>query len=155
MNSFRKNYLEAKYLPINNDIITLCKITINGWYKIRLALTPDDPFIGAERDAIIEVLNNFEQLKLKGGALFLVNKVMAFTFGEQLNEDTAVIHVEKADPDVNGAYTAINQAFVANTWQDMTYINREEDMGIEGLRKAKESYRPVKMIKKFTAIFKG
>ncbi len=82
-------------------------------------------------------------------------KVMAFTFGEQLNEDTAVIHVEKADPDVNGAYTAINQAFVANTWQDMTYINREEDMGIEGLRKAKESYRPVKMIKKFTAIFKG
>ena len=155
LNSFRKNYLEAKYLPINNDIITLCKITINGWYKKRLALTPDDPFIGAERDAIIEVLNNFEQLKLKGGALFLVNKVMAFTFGEQLNEDTAVIHVEKADPDVNGAYTAINQAFVANTWQDMTYINREEDMGIEGLRKAKESYRPVKMIKKFTAIFKG
>lgn len=155
LNSFRKNYPEAKYLPINNDIITLCKITINGWYKKRLALTPDDPFIGAERDAIIEVLNNFEQLKLKGGALFLVNKVMAFTFGEQLNEDTAVIHVEKADPDVNGAYTAINQAFVANTWQDMTYINREEDMGIEGLRKAKESYRPVKMIKKFTAIFKG
>ena len=78
---------------------------------------------------------------------------MAFTFGEQLNEDTAVIHVEKADPDVNGAYTAINQAFVANTWQDMTYINREEDMGIEGLRKAKESYRPVKMIKKIYSYF--
>lgn len=155
LNSFRKNYPEAQYLPINNDIITLCKITINGWYKKRLQLTPDDPFIGAERDAIIEVLNNFEQLKLKGGALFLVNKVMAFTFGERLNTDTAVIHVEKADPDINGAYTAINQAFVANEWQDMVYINREEDMGIEGLRKAKESYRPVKMIKKFTAKFKG
>lgn len=155
LNSFRKNYTEAKYLPINNEIITLCKITINGWYKKRLALTPDDPFIGAERDAIIEVFNNFDKLKLKGGAIFLVNKVMAFTFGEQLNEDTAVIHVEKADPDVNGAYTAINQAFIENEWQDMTYINREEDMGIEGLRKAKESYRPVKMIKKFTAIFKG
>lgn len=155
LNSFRKNYPEAEYLPINNDIITLCKITINGWYKKRLALTPDDPFIGAERDAIIEVLNNFEQLKLKGGAIFLVNKVMAFTFGEQLNEDTAVIHVEKADPDIKGAYTAINQAFVANAWRDMTYINREEDMGIEGLRKAKESYRPVKMVKKFTVNFKG
>lgn len=155
LNSFRKNYPEAKYLPINDDIITLCKITINGWYKKRLALTPDDPFIKAERDAIIEVLNNFDALKLKGGAIFLVNKVMAFTFGEALNTDTAVIHVEKADPDVNGAYTAINQSFVENEWADMAYINREEDMGIEGLRKAKESYRPVKMIKKFTAKFKG
>lgn len=155
LNSFRKNYPEAKYLPINDDIITLCKITINGWYKKRLALTPDDPFIKAERDAIIEVLNNFDALKLKGGAIFLVNKVMAFTFGEALNTDTAVIHVEKADPDVNGAYTAINQAFVENEWADMAYINREEDMGLEGLRKAKESYRPVKMIKKFTAKFKG
>ncbi|SNU99743.1 Uncharacterized conserved protein [Megamonas hypermegale] len=155
LNSFRKNYPEAKYLPINDDIITLCKITINGWYKKRLTLTPDDPFIKVERDAIIEVLNNFDQLKLKGGAIFLVNKVMAFTFGEALNTDTAVIHVEKADPDVNGAYTAINQAFVENEWADMAYINREEDMGLEGLRKAKESYRPVKMIKKFTAKFKG
>lgn len=155
LNSFRKNYPEAEYLPINNDIITLCKITINGWYKKRLALMPDDPFIKAERDAIIEVFNNFEQLKLKGGAIFLVNKVMAFTFGEALNMDTAVIHVEKADPDINGAYTAINQAFVEHEWADMTYINREEDMGLEGLRKAKESYRPVKMIKKFTAKFKG
>ena len=155
LNSFRKNYPEAKYLPINDDIITLCKITINGWYKKRLTLTPDDPFIKVERDAIIEVLNNFDALKLKGGAIFLVNKVMAFTFGEALNTDTAVIHVEKADPDVNGAYTAINQAFVENEWADMAYINREEDMGLEGLRKAKESYRPVKMIKKFTAKFKG
>lgn len=155
LNNFRKNYPEAQYLPINNDIITLCKITINGWYKKRLALTPDDPFIKAERDAIIEVLNNFEQLKLKGGAIYMVNKVMAFTFGEALNSDTAVIHVEKADPNVNGAYTAINQAFVENEWADMTYINREEDMGLEGLRKAKESYRPVKMIKKFIAKFQG
>ena len=55
---------------------------------------------------------------------------------------TAVIQCRKADPDVNGAYTAINQAFVANTWQDMTYINREEDMGIEGLRKAKRVLSP-------------
>ena len=155
LNSFRKNYPEAEYLPINNDIITLCKITINGWYKKRLALMPDDPFIKAERDAIIEVLNNFDELKLKGGAIFMVNKVMAFTFGEALNSDTAVIHVEKADPDVNGAYTAINQAFVEHEWADMTYINREEDMGLEGLRKAKESYRPVKMIKKFSAKFQG
>ena len=158
LNSFRKNFPEATYVAIdaqNDSLITLCKITINGWYKKRLQLTPDDPFIGIERDAIIEVLNNFDKLNLKGGAIMSVNKVMAFTFGEQLNTDTAVIHVEKADPDVNGAYTAINQGFVANAWEDMTYINREEDMGLEGLRKAKESYRPIKMIKKFNIKFEA
>lgn len=151
LNSFRKNYPEAQYMPINDEIITLCKITINGWYKKRLQETPDDEFIGVERDAIIEVFNNFEKLKLKGGALFLVNKVMAFTFGEKLNDNMAVIHVEKADPDVNGAYTAINQAFVEHEWSDVEFINREEDMGIPGLRKAKESYRPVKLVEKFMA----
>ena len=79
---------------------------------------------------------------------------MAFTFGEQLNRDTAVIHVEKADPEIRGAYPAINQGFVADAWADMEFINREEDMGIEGLRKAKESYRPVKLIEKYTVQLK-
>ena len=81
----------------------------------------------------------------------LDGKIIAFTFGEQLNSDTAVIHVEKADPNIRGAYPAINQGFVAHEWSRMTYINREEDMGLEGLRKAKESYKPVKMIEKFNA----
>ena len=79
------------------------------------------------------------------------DKVVAFTFGERLNSDTAVIHIEKADPNVRGIYAAINQNFVAHEWADMIYINREEDMGIEGLRKAKESYKPVKLIEKFNA----
>ena len=80
-----------------------------------------------------------------------VNIIEAVTFGERLNSDTAVIHVEKADPTIRGIYAAINQSFVENEWSDMTYINREEDMGIDGLRRAKESYRPVKLIEKFNA----
>jgi uncharacterized protein len=154
LNSFRKSYPEAQYLPITEEIITQCKLTINGWYKKHSQETPDDPFIGAERDAIIEVLNNFSELDLKGGAILLGKRVVAFTFGEQLNDDTAVIHVEKADPEVRGAYPAINQAFVEDAWSSMEFINREEDMGIEGLRKAKESYRPVKMIEKYSARLK-
>ncbi len=154
LNSFRKNYAEAEYLPITEEIVTQCKLNINGWYKLRAHEQPDDLFIAAEREAIIEVLNNFEDFGLKGGAILVDKRVVAFTFGEQLNSDTAVIHVEKADPEVRGAYPAINQAFVAHAWAEMTYINREEDMGIEGLRKAKESYRPVKMIEKFTAVLK-
>ena len=155
LNSFHKNYAEAEYLPITEEIVTQCKLNINGWYKHRAQETPDDPFIAAERDAILEVLNNFSDFGLKGGAIFVGKRVVAFTFGEQLNEDTAVIHVEKADPEVRGAYPAINQAFVEHEWSDMKYINREEDMGIEGLRKAKESYKPVRMVEKFNAVLKA
>ncbi len=152
LNSFKKNYPEAVYLPITSDISTRCKISINTWYKQHSGA--DDLTLTEERKAIIEVLNNFEYLNLKGGAIFLGERVVAFTFGEQLNEDTAVIHVEKADPEIRGAYTAINQAFCEQAWSHLTYVNREEDMGMEGLRKAKLSYKPVKMIEKFIAVLK-
>ena len=154
LNAFRKMYPQAEYLPITEEIVTLCKLELNGWYKLRLREEPDDLFIGYEREAIIEVLNHFQDFGLKGGAIRLDGRIIAFTFGEQLNADTAVIHVEKADPDIRGAYPAINQGFVEHEWSHMTYINREEDMGLEGLRKAKESYKPVKMIEKFQAILK-
>ncbi|MDF2565963.1 MAG: hypothetical protein K0Q53_2367 [Massilibacillus sp.] len=147
LNSFKKSYPEAEYKPITEELITQCKLNINGWYKKHG--TFDDPILTTERNAIIEVLNNFEYLNLQGGALILDHRVVAFTFGEELNTDTAVIHVEKADPDIRGAYSAINQGFVEAAWPHLTYINREEDMGLEGLRKAKISYKPVKMIEKF------
>lgn len=151
LNAFRKLYPQAECLPIDDEIITLCKIELNNWYKLRLSDDPEDPFIGWERKAIMEILNDFRYFDLKGGAIRLDGRIIAFTFGEQLNKDTAVIHVEKADPDIRGAYPAINQGFVAHAWSHMTYINREEDMGHEGLRKAKESYKPEKMIEKFNA----
>lgn len=149
LNAFRKLYPQAEYLPITDDLITPCKIELNNWYKLRLQDDPDDPFIGWERKAVMEILNDFHYFNLKGGAIRLGSRIVAFTFGEQLNRDTAVIHVEKADPDIRGAYPAINQAFVEHEWSHLTYINREEDMGHEGLRRAKESYKPEKMIEKF------
>lgn len=149
LNSFKKTYPEAVYKPITSEISLLCKLNINGWYKKHG--TFDDPILTQERKAIIEVLNHFEYLKLQGGAIFLGERVIAFTFGEQLNSDTAVIHVEKADPEIRGAYNAINQAFLEHAWSGLKYVNREEDMGLEGLRKAKESYRPVRLVEKFTA----
>ena len=151
LNSFRKNYPEAVYLSITDDIVIQCKLNINGWYKQRSVDLPDDPFLAAEREAIIEVLNNFAAFRLKGGAIMLGKRVVAFSFGEQLNKDTAVIHVEKADPEIRGAYPAINQAFVEHEWSDMEFINREEDMGMPGLRQAKETYHPCRMIEKFNA----
>ncbi len=151
LNAFRKEYPDAKYLPITEAIIPKCREELNLWYATHKRDNPDDPFIGYEQAAIHEIFDHFDAFKLKGGAILIKDKVVAFTFGEKLNSDTAVIHVEKADPSVRGIYVAINQAFVEHEWADMIYINREEDMGIDGLRQAKESYRPIKMIEKFNA----
>ena len=156
LNAFRKEHPDAQFLPITDEIVTQCKLELNSWYKQhRQEDGTVDLFIDYERTAILEVLNNFADFGLKGGAILLDGRVVAFTFGEQLNTDTAVIHVEKADPEVRGAYPAINQGFVEHAWSHLTYINREEDMGIEGLRKAKESYKPEKLIEKFNATLVG
>ena len=151
LNQFYKDYPTAEYLPITAENIPQCRDVLNNWYDLHRAENPEDEFLCYEQAAIHEIFDNFDYFKLKGGAILLGGKIVAFTFGEKLNSDTAVIHVEKADPTIRGAYTAINQNFIANEWADMTYINREEDMGLEGLRQAKESYRPVKMIDKFSA----
>lgn len=149
LNAFRKLYPQAEYLPITEEILSDCLEELQRWYDIRIKDEPDDPFIGWESRAIREVFEDYAYFGLKGGAIRLDGRIIAFTFGEQLNTDSVVVHVEKADPNIRGAYPAINQAYVKNCWQGMTYINREEDMGHEGLRKAKESYKPVKMIEKF------
>ena len=72
----------------------------------------------------------------------------AFTLGEKLNADTAVIHLEKANPEIRGLYAAINQSFLENAWQDTAWVNREQDLGEPGLRKAKLSYHPVGFVRK-------
>lgn len=151
LNAFRKMYPQAEYLAITEELIPACRVELESWYQMRLADEPDDPFIDWERRAILEIFDDYEYFGLRGGAIRLDGRIIAFTFGEQLNTDSVVVHVEKADPNIRGAYPAINQGYVANNWSGMTYINREEDMGHEGLRKAKESYKPEKMIRKFNA----
>lgn len=151
LNAFRKAYPQAEYLSITQEILPACLEELQRWYNLRIQDEPDDPFIGWESKAIKEVFADYDYFNLKGGAIRLDGRIIAFTFGEQLNEDTVVVHVEKADPAIRGAFPAINQGYIANSWQGMTYINREEDMGHAGLRKAKESYKPVKMIEKFNA----
>jgi hypothetical protein len=100
--------------------------------------------------AIHQALTHFEELDYQGGAIQIDGKIEAFSLGEPLNADTAVIHIEKANPDIPGLYSAINQYFCTNAWSDMEWINREQDLGIEGLRNAKESYHPHHMVNKYT-----
>ncbi len=152
VNQFYKDYPTAEYMAITPEIIPLCLERLDFWYEAQVANFPAlEKNLSSERRAIREIFDDFEYFGLKGGAILLGGKIAAFTFGELQNSDTAVIHVEKADAEIRGAYAAINQQFLANAWADVKFVNREEDLGIEGLRRAKESYRPVKMIDKFSA----
>lgn len=110
---------------------------------------------GDEELIVIErALKNLEILDLKCGLLFIDGELEAFSVGEVAGCDMAIIHLEKANPDIQGAYALINREFVRNEFMDVKYINREEDMGIEGLRRAKLSYNPVMFIEKYDCVRK-
>ena len=108
----------------------------------------DDTDKNAEMCVTMNALRLFEELDLKGGILRIDGKIVAFTIGEPICPDTFVVHIEKAYADVPGAYTMINQQFVEHECMDYKYVNREDDAGSEGLRKAKLSYKPVFMVEK-------
>ena len=105
----------------------------------------------AEQKMIQKAFEEFEELGLKGGLISQEGKVVAFTFGEKLSEDVFVVHVEKAFYHVQGAYPIVNREFVRHEASQFKYINREEDLGIEGLRKAKLSYYPEIILTKYEA----
>ena len=103
----------------------------------------------SEWGAVREILAHYSSLDLKGGVITVGSKVMAFTIGELLNDETAVVHIEKADPDIPGLFQVVNQQFCEKAWKDVRYINREQDLGISGLREAKLSYYPDHFVEKF------
>ena len=101
----------------------------------------DNQFLG-ELCAASVALKNYKELGIVGGILRVDGKIAAVTLGSKSFDDTMIVHIEKADHNINGAYQMINQQFVLHSCQDVKYVDREEDLGIEGLRKAKESYYP-------------
>lgn len=110
-----------------------------------------DKGLRAENCAIREALRHRGVLSIRGGLIRAEGRVAAFTFGSPINDTVFDIHVEKALPDFPGAYAVINQAF-ASTLTQYPYLNRENDLNIEGLRKAKLSYHPAMLLEKYTCI---
>jgi len=108
----------------------------------------DDESLKEEELAIYDALDNYSTLGFDGALICVDDKCAAYTFGEKLNADTLVIHVEKAHMDYEGAYQAIGNLFLNNTFKEILYVNREQDLGVIGLRRAKESYKPIRMEKK-------
>lgn len=105
-----------------------------------------------EREAAREILGHFEGLGVKGAMIRVGGKVEAVAIGEALNPRTFVVHIEKANDACPGIYQAINQMFCAGAARGFDFVNREQDLGVPGLRQAKESYRPCAMVKKFRLV---
>ncbi len=95
---------------------------------------------------------HFEELEMIGGCIYVGDKLVAFTYGSAVNDHTFDTHVEKADTDYDGAFTIINKLFAQHLPERFTLINREEDLGIDGLRQSKLSYHPAVIQHKFAAI---
>lgn len=148
----RENNWEYKSLTGNPDLVRECKNMLDKWMNMH---GHEDPTLVYDDFATTIMLDNFEYLGLIGGLICIDNTIAAFSIGEPLTEDTVVVHVEKAFTSIHGAYTIINQQFVENEVIDYKYVNREEDMGIENLRKAKLSYQPDILLEKFNARFKN
>ncbi len=106
--------------------------------------------LAREREAMEEMLRNFKALGIAGGMIEIGGKVEAVTLGEALNPETFVVHVEKANGRYVGIYQTVNQLFCADKAAPCSFVNREQDLGVEGLRKAKESYHPCEMVMKYT-----
>lgn len=100
-------------------------------------------------------LRNFSALDMKGAIIRIDSKIAAFSLAEQINDDSVVIHIEKGNTFYEGIFQAINQQFLKNDFAHLRFVNREEDLGIEGLRKAKMSYKPLRFIEKSNAIWKN
>lgn len=152
INSFKNNYSDWSLKPLEKAHISLCLDIMERWKQTH-----------SERDNIVEdeairfAFQNFDALNMQGDILFSIGMHVAFTFGERLCKDTFVIHFEKALTDIDGAYAMINREFVCyitESFSDIRYINREEDMGIQNLRKAKESYVPCFTVKKYTLVWR-
>ena len=147
--------LEYTYSPITeadyDDCIVFCTEAYNG----RTAESAEEEHsFAAEQYAINTYFNYYEGLGLRGGIIRIGGRTAAVTIGEPLTDDTFCVHIEKADTAYNGIYTGINNFFARSEMCGFEYVNREEDLGIEGLRKAKLSYHPVFLLNKYIITFR-
>lgn len=151
--SYFEKTFDWKYETITKDNIHKCELLNEHWERLNREKNPEE--IGDEHLAIKKALANFFDLGFEGGILTIENEIVAFTFGERLNNNTFCTHVEKAYGNIRGAYQMINREFARQLRDRYEYINREDDTGSEGLRRAKLSYHPHRLVIKYSAIYKG
>lgn len=155
-NNFCKRMPDFYVEPVSSKNIEMAKEFVTKWYADRLAESPENDYHG-EQFALQKCYENYERLGMESLLLCHDGNILAFTMGSRISPNTFDVHFEKARWDVEGAYTAINSEFakyIRSKYPEVEFLNREEDMGLEGLRKAKESYFPHHLVEKAVATLK-
>ncbi len=153
LNYFHKNY-QYQYMPLTSAMAEDAMQFIDEFNQRKEVPEHEMQMLKMEEQAMEDVFRNLEKVGYLAGAILIDGKIEALTIGGTLNKNTITVHVEKANVNFRGLYQAINNEFCINVPPHVKYINREEDMGIPNLRKAKLSYKPVKLVEKYIAVFK-
>ncbi len=144
VNRFKAEHPEYEVVPLTVCNMAQARHMINDWYRIRMKEDPEGNYL-LENIALSRACDKYAQLDMDGILLMDQGEVLAVTMGSRMGQDTFDIHFEKAREDVEGAYAAVNQEFaryLRQKYPHIAYLDREDDMGLEGLRKAKLSYNP-------------
>ena len=160
INRFVEQNPSWEYRPLTAENLAECLEMDQEWYRRSQARLTDGKIydLRSEDIALRTAVGNFEALELEGGLIRVYGEVVAFTIGSRLSSDTFDVHFEKAYGELQGAYAMINRELARQIRQahpEIRYLNREDDMGLEGLRKAKESYYPDLMVEKYFACRRG
>jgi len=158
-NRFEDEFPDWFTAPITDENLPQCHEMLRIWYE------QHEPAVNAqeldqlqlEKAALQRAFDHFDELEMDGLLLSDGERIIAFSMGSRMNRDYYDVGFEKAFPDVNGAYAMINREFsrmIAEKYPEVRFLNREDDMGSEGLRRAKESYQPTVLLEKYTADWK-
>lgn len=151
-NRFAAENPDFRIVPLTQELLPQCVEFTKRWYAEHEAATDND--YAGEKRAIVRVFDHFAAFGMEGLALFVREELVAFCMGNRIRNDMFDVNYEKALVDIHGAYPTINRAFarcIAEKYPEVKWINREDDMGLEGLRKAKESYYPDVLLEKYVA----
>ncbi len=141
-----------EYRRLGKEDFDDCRQLLDDWTVNKEENDNIEEGVDDERLGIEKLFAHYDQVsdRLKIAGIYIDGKLEAFTMGELLTDNMALIHIEKANPEIRGLYPYINQQFLVHEFPQVEFVNREEDMGIEGLRKAKLSYHPCKFVEKYT-----
>ena len=150
INRFRAEHPDFEYRPLTPESFDECRRLTEIWQEEKNQNQNENQnengnrneTIDAEHRVMETIFSNWDALGMTGGSIIVDGRMVAFTYGAAVTADTFDVCVEKADRHVEGAFAIINQQFAEHLPEQYIYLNREEDMGIQGLRQAKLSYHP-------------